>query len=300
MPNNILITGGTGLVGSKLIPQLQKQGHQISLLSRSGGFREGIKAYKWDYHNNYIEPGAFDGIDTIIHLAGAGVAEEKWSKNRKEEILNSRTKTSHLLFETVRKGSYPVKNLIAASAIGYYGLDTGNTIIKEGAPVGHDFLAHVVDAWETSTKKFEQLGVRVVQLRIGVVLSQKGGALQKLLEPPVAAPLASGKQYMSWIHIDDLVGIISKSAEDEKFKGIYNAVAPKPATNRELTKMAAKAYGKTFVPIPVPKLMLKLILGEMAGIVIGGNRVSSEKIMEQGYSFKFPKLEPALTNLAAR
>jgi uncharacterized protein (TIGR01777 family) len=217
---------------------------------------------------------------------------------RKTAILESRTQTSHLLYQKLKEGNHQVKTVIAASAIGIYGMDTGNAMMKEDSPVGHDFLAHVTDAWELSTSKLRELGIRVVQLRIGVVLSEKGGALVKLLEPPVAAGLGKGTQYMSWIHIKDLTDMIEYSIENESMEGAYNAVAPRPVTNKELTKAAAKAFGKIFMPINVPGLAIKVIMGEMAQIVLGGSRISSQKIEEAGFNFQYPKIEAAVQDLA--
>lgn len=299
MPHNILITGGTGLVGSKLIPSLQSQGHKVSLLSRSKG--QGAETvFQWDHKKGYIQDSAFNGVDTLVHLAGAGVADKSWTAERKKEIIESRTLSSNLLFETLKNQPNQVKTLVAASAIGYYGMDTGEQLMTESSPAGNDFLAHVVKEWETSTKQFESLGIRVVQLRIGVVLAKEGGALPKILQPPVAAPLASGHQYMSWIHMDDLVEIITKAVEDENLSGVFNAVAPQPETNRNFTKKAAKAFKKLYLPIPVPGFLLKLILGEMAQIVTGGNNVSAKKLEDVGFQFQFSELEKALSSLSSK
>ncbi|KOF04611.1 epimerase [Roseivirga seohaensis subsp. aquiponti] len=298
MSKSILISGGTGLVGSELVTLLKGAGHQVRLLSRSKGKGESVPVYQWDYKNNYVEEGAFDGVDTLIHLAGAGVADKRWTKERKEEILKSRTQTSDLLYEKLKNTNHSVRTLVAASAVGYYGMDTGDVNLREDSPAGHDFLADVVKAWEDSTSRFTELGIRVVQIRIGVVLSNDGGALPKLLAPPVAAPLASGKQYMSWIHISDLIRILCKSVEDVNMIGPYNAVAPEPLTNKEFTKRAAKAFGKLYLPIPVPNFVLHLVLGEMAQVVTGGNKVSAYKINKTGYDFKFTRLQNALEDLA--
>lgn len=300
MGKKVLITGGTGLVGSHLIPMLKANGHEVVVLSRSKDSSKPYPIFEWDYEKEYIEAGAFSGVDAVIHLAGAGVAEKRWTPERKDEIYNSRTKTSFLLYNTLKEVPNQVKTFISASAIGYYGLDTGNINLKETAPVGHDFLAHVVDAWETSTSKVTELDIRLIQLRIGVVLAKEGGALVELLKPPVAAPLGKGSQYMSWIHIDDLCKMFVYALENEQMLGTYNAAAPRPMTNKELTREAAKAMGKTFIPIPVPGLILKLMLGEMAKMVIGGNRVSCEKIMEAGFQFDYPKLADALKDLKAK
>ncbi len=298
MSQKILITGGTGLVGTALIPMLKRLGHEIVVLSRKKSKSDLYTVFEWDYKREYIEPEAFNGVDTVIHLAGASVAESKWTPERKDEIYNSRTKTSILLFKELEKGNHQVKTFIAASAIGIYGNDTGNIMVKETAPVGHDFLAHVTDAWETATNKIQTLGIRLVQLRVGVVLSPKGGALVELLKPPVAAPLGKGDQYMSWIHMTDLCNMFIEAIDNSDWEGPYNAVGPRPETNKELTKQAAKAFKKTFLPIPVPKLVLKIMLGEMAVIVIGGSKISSEKIQKAGFKFKFPKLQQALADLA--
>lgn len=300
MSQKILITGGTGLVGSVLIRMLKAKGHQIVVLSRSKKEHPDYEVFEWDYKREYIEDDAFNGVDTIMHLAGAGVADAKWTPERKEEIYNSRTKTSLLLFNTLQKIDHQVETFIAASAIGIYGDNTGNSLIRETAPVGHDFLAHVTDAWETATNNVSTLGIRLVQLRIGVVLSKDGGALIELLKPPVAAPLGNGKQYMSWIHIEDLAQLFIDTMENDGYNGPYNAVAPKPETNRDFTKKAAKAFGKVFLPIPVPALVLKIMLGEMAAIVLGGSRISSYKIEEAGFKFRFPKLEQAVEDLGSK
>ena len=278
MSKSVLITGGTGLVGTALIPKMKAKGWKVSILSRSESMTETTRI--WDYKKEYLDPLAFDGVDTIVHLAGAGVADKKWTADRKDEIYNSRTKTSLLLFNELQKREHQ-KTFIAASAIGLYGSDTGNKIIKEEALVGHDFLAHVTDAWDTATRKISGLGIRLAQMRIGVVLSEKGGALKELLKPPVTAPLGKGDQYMSWIHIDDLCDMIVYTIEHNEISGAYNAVGPKPFTNREFTKAAAKAFKKPYLPIPVPSKVLKVMLGEMSMIVLGGSRVSSEKFRKQ-------------------
>ncbi len=298
MSKSVLITGGTGLVGSALIPKLKAKGYSVSILSRSQSMVD--KTYIWDYKKEYLDPLAFEGVDTIVHLAGAGVADKKWTPERKDEIYNSRTKTSLLLHNELKKRDHQVKAFIAASAIGLYGSDTGKKIINEDAPVGQDFLAHVTDAWDTSTRKIKELGIRLAQVRIGVVLSEKGGALKELLKPPVSAPLGKGDQYMSWIHIDDLCGMIIYAIETPEISGAYNAVGPKPFTNRDFTKVAAKVFKKPYLPIPVPSVILKLMLGEMSAIVLGGSRISSEKIQKAGFQFSFPKLREALEDLKQR
>jgi len=296
MGKKVLVTGGTGLVGQRLISLLQDAGYEVAILSRSANSGD-VQTYVWDIGKEYIDPKAFENTDIIVHLAGAGVAESKWTPERKDLIYNSRVKSTLLLYNYLKDHKHQVKTFVGASAIGLYGADTGSTIIKESAPVGQDFLAHVVDAWETATNKISTLGIRLFQPRIGIVLSGEGGALKELLKPPVAAPLGKGNQYMSWIHIDDLCEMIIYGIQHDTLSGPYNAVGPKPKSNKEFTKVAASVMGKPYLPIPVPKLVLKLMLGEMAQIVLGGNRVSAEKIIETGFQFTFPKLEEALEDL---
>ena len=181
--SHILVTGASGLVGKPLLARLKAAGNLISVLSRSKKANSPYPVFTWDYTNDFLEKGTLDGIDCIVHLAGAGVADEKWRRERKKVILESRTQTSRLLYERLKQGKHQVKTLVAASAIGIYGNDQGHSRLTENSPVGHDFLARVTDAWELSTSKVAALGIRVVQLRIGVVLSHKGGALAKLLAP---------------------------------------------------------------------------------------------------------------------
>ena len=258
-----------------------------------------VKLYEWNVQQNYIEEGALKNIDYIIHLAGAGVAEENWTASRKREILESRTHSTKLLVESIKNIPNQIKAFISASAIGYYGMDTGNVWQKEDSKSqGNGFLAQVVQAWEQEIFKSED--VRTVAIRIGVVLAPKGGALEKMAQPVrlyAGAALARGIQYISWIHLDDLCEMFIKAIEDENMKGIYNGVAPEPVTNQMLTKAIGKTLGKPILPINVPEFALRLMLGEMADIVIGGNRVSAEKIEKAGFNFQFKDLAIALKDL---
>jgi hypothetical protein len=299
MSAKILITGGTGLVGTRLTEHFLKEGYEVFHLSRSEGGSGVVKTYQWDIHNNYIDEEALK-VDYIIHLAGAGVADSRWTSKRKQIIYNSRIDSTNLLFQKVKENGIKLKGLISASAIGYYGLDTGDSICMETDNPGKDFLADVVVDWEKAADQFEnELNIPTAKIRIGVVLSNEGGALPKLVQPikfGVGAPIGSGQQYMSWIHLDDLVGIFAFAIE-KNLRGTYNAVAPNPETNKSLSKQAAKALNKPFFFPNVPGFVLKLIFGEMAGILLGGNRVSSKKIEENGFIFKFPTASKALANL---
>lgn len=291
---NILITGGSGLVGKAITQILEKNGYQVAWLSR--GLQQ-KKSFLWDVEKQEIDQNAIEWSDAIIHLAGTGVAEKRWTCERKKDILKSRTESTRLLCEAIQKANKKPEAFISASAVGFYGFDTGDTLKTEDAQPGNDFLAEVVVAWEAEVEKIEALGVRTAILRIGIVLDKIGGALGEMLKPPVAAPLGSGEQWMSWIHIQDLARLFVFALENPDMKGKYNAVAPNPVKNKELTREAAKAKGKIFLDVGVPEFVLKLILGEMAAMVLGGNRVSAEKTLETNFQFEFPSLNLALKDL---
>lgn len=296
---SVLITGGSGLLGSTLTDLFLKKGFHVAHLGRSPSLGK-AKCYRWSIGEKYLDPKALQGVDCIVHLAGAGVAEKRWTPERKKEILESRTQSGELLFETLRNAPNTVKTVICASAIGYYGLATSDEWCKEDGVAGSDFLAGVTQAWENSTKPIESLGKRLIQLRIGVVLSNKGGALIEMATPVkwgVGAPLGSGKQWVSWIHIDDVCKMILFAIENENMKGIYNAVAPNPVTNRELNKSIAKVMNRPLLLPPVPEFVLKIILGGMFEIVVNGAKVSCGKIMSEGFEFYFSDATMAVKDL---
>jgi len=298
----VLITGGTGMIGRHLTTALKKLGYTIHIVTR--GKRENedsVHYFHWDIDQNTIDAGAFEGVDYVLHLAGAGVGDKNWTRTRKKEILNSRVQSTDLLRDYINKNKISLKAFISASAIGIYGNDTGAIeLFEDRKRLGDDFLATVVKEWEQRVDEVAAMDIRTVKLRIGVVLSKEGGALSKVALPTrfgLAAPLGSGEQYWSWIHIDDLVGIFIKALEDEKMQGVYNAVAPNPVMNKEFTSILARVMHRPdFLP-NVPAFALRLVLGEMASIVLGSSRVSSKKIEAQGYIFKFPELMPALEDL---
>lgn len=292
---NILISGGSGLVGKEVTAYLESKRYNVAWLSRKPAQYQ-QKAFGWDIQNNTIDEQALAWCDGIIHLAGAGVADKRWTEERKNEILNSRILSTRLLFEQLQKSEKKPEVFVSASAAGYYGFDTGTDFIDESSPVGTDFLADVVQQWEEEIFKIKSLGIRTVALRTGIVLDKKAGALAEMLKPPVAAPLGNGRQYVSWIHIHDLAAIYGFSLE-HPIEGIYNAVAPHPVSNSSLTQVAAKAKGKPFLPVPVPAFVLKAILGEMSNIVTGGNKVSSGKIEKAGFNFMYPFIKEAVADI---
>ncbi|MDX5340546.1 MAG: TIGR01777 family oxidoreductase [Cyclobacteriaceae bacterium] len=291
---NILISGGSGLIGNQITTLLEKKGYEVAWLSRSEQKR---KSFLWDVEKNHIDPQAMEWADAVIHLAGAGVADKRWTSERKKLILESRTQSTQLLHAAIEKAENKPNTFISASAVGYYGFNTGTTLVDETSPSGTDFLAQVVKAWENEVKKIESLHLRTVILRIGIVLDEAGGALGEMLKPPVAAPLGGGDQWMSWIHIEDLARMFVFALEKTTLQGIYNAVGPNPATNQQLTREAAYASGKPYMGIGVPGFVLKLILGEMSAMVLGGNRVSCQKIQKAGFQFEYYELAGALKDL---
>jgi len=296
----ILITGGTGLVGSALSSFLGDD-HKISILSRNREKTKSKGAYYWNPSSMEMDQVALKEHDTIIHLAGAGVGDKRWTTSRKKEILESRLDSTELLYSTLAKGNHSVSTFVTASATGVYGYDTGSVLVdEERIKPGDDFLAMVVKELEASVDRISEFGIRVVKIRIGLVLSNKGGALPKLIAPVkygMGATLGRGDQYMSWIHLDDLCGIIGKAVTDPEMTGIYNAVAPNPVTNKEMIRAIAKQLNRPIWLPKIPGFILNLFLGEMASMVLGGNRVSSKKIESEGYNFEYNYIEDALIAL---
>jgi len=299
MIQKILVTGASGLVGSRLTEMLLEKGHLVSHLGRHKK-NGSIPSFVWDVENKSIDLQAFEGVDTIIHLAGAGIADQRWTEQRKKEILESRTHSTKLLFDTLKNHSHTVKTFVGASAIGYYGFGFDQEVFTEESKAGSGFLADVTREWEEQTDTIATLGLRLVKLRIGIVLSEKGGALAEMAKPirfGVGAPLGSGKQFLSWIHIDDLCAMFIKAAEDQSLQGAYNGVGTNWVTNAKLTKAIAQILNRPLWLPNIPTFVMNLILGEMAGMVLNGSKVSSAKIQKAGFQFKFLKLNEALKSL---
>jgi uncharacterized protein (TIGR01777 family) len=290
--SKILITGGTGLVGSRLTKMLIDKNHEVVILSRNP---KNKNEFKWDAAKKTIDEKAFENIEYIIHLAGAGIADERWSEKRKKLIIDSRVETTNLLFNTIRDKKINLKGFISASGIGYYGAITTDKIFKETDTVRNDFLGEVCQKWEDAAHQFKQLNIPVTILRTGVVLFKTGGALEKM-KTPIISPLGSGKQYLPWIHIDDLCEMYIKAIEDN-LTGIFNAVAPEHHTSTTFSKALAKSISKPYVGICVPSFMLKLLFGDMSKIILEGSRISSKKIENTNFKFQFPTLKTALKNL---
>ena len=300
MSTMVLITGATGLIGTALTEMLLENGYQVSHLSRSKTAQKTVKSYTWDITSGFIENGALENANIVIHLAGAGVADKRWSEQRKKEILQSRVQTTQLLCKKLQEVNSPCHLFIAASAIGIYGRDTGSDLINEESDPGTWFLSDVTKTWESEIATLSTLKLRLVTLRLGVVLSDRGGALPKIAKSVrlnLGAILGSGKQYMSWIHIDDVCGIFLKALKNPGIVGVFNVVAPNPVTNEKFTRTLASVLNRFIWLPPVPAQALTVMLGEMAQIVLGGNRVSPQKIQSAGYQFRFTELKPALEEL---
>jgi len=299
MHKNVLITGGSGLLGTRLTTLLMQKGYQISHLTRSSGHGT-IPTYEWSVNDGKIDSRSIIGVDTVVHLAGAGIADKRWTATRKMEILESRTKSSELLYQTLKQNAHHVKTFVSASAIGIYGEGGLERIFTEKDKPADDFLADVVKQWEESVDKIATLGIRVVKIRIGILLSERGGALAEMVKPIkwcVGSPLGSGKQILSWVHIDDVCRMFIKAIEDVAMDGVYNAVAPHPVSNKELTVAIAKALDKPLWAPNVPGFVLKLMLGEMSELVLKGSHVSSKKIRDLGFEFEYTHLDNALRDL---
>lgn len=297
---NILVTGGTGLIGRHLCKRLKEKGYSVSILSRTQNDDSGFPIHQWNIEQGLIDQEAITTADYIIHLAGANIADKRWTKNRKKTILDSRQKPAHLIYSKINESNKSIKAFISASAIGYYGAESSKKTFSEDDSPAKDFLGSTCEKWENSTELFKEKGIRTVLIRTGVVLTSNGGALAKMKTPVdlgIASALGDGKQFLPWIHIDDLCNIYIKAIEDIEMTGPYNAVAPDHKTNKEFTHVLARVLKKPFWFPNVPAFTMKLIFGELSKILLEGSRVSSNKIRTAGYKFLFLKLEDALNNL---
>ena len=306
----VLITGGTGLVGTEVKNLLLQKGYEVVLLTRSTVSDKGYA--HWDINAGTIDTTAIAEADYIIHLAGAGVADKRWSEARKQEILDSRTKSSALLVKALDETPNKVKAVISASAIGWYGPDNNNgdnNLVAQGFvetdPSYPDFLGTTCAAWEASiapvTANINGLQKRLVCLRTGIVLSKQGGALKEFLKPlavRMAAVLGNGQQMISWIDVRDLAKMFVYAIEHENMSGSYNAVAPSPVSNKTLTKtLASVLYGKFYITTYVPSVVLKIMLGEMSIEVLKSTTVSAQKIQDAGFVFEYPEITKSLSSL---
>ena len=296
MMRKVLITGGSGLIGRRLSFLLKSRGYEVRILSRSNNPNKSYKTFLWNISEKKINDSAFEGLNHIIHLAGAGIADKRWSEKRKKEIIASRVASTNLLYNTVKRLKTPLNSFISASATGYYGAITSETIFEEKDKPAKDFLGKVCSLWEDSIFQFNQIKIRTVALRTGIVLSKDGGALKKM-KTPIITSLGNGKQYMPWIHIDDLCELYIKAIEDQEFKGAFNAVSSEHISNLSFSKKISKIFNYPFLAIGAPSFILQIVFGEMSTIILNGSRISANKIKQAGFKFKFENLEKALKNL---
>jgi uncharacterized protein (TIGR01777 family) len=299
-----LVTGATGFVGRRLLARLEKP----VVLSRNAAKAKQslaafkVDAYDWDAQNEPAPAEAFAGVDVVIHLAGEPVAEGRWTAAKKVRLRESRVAGTRNLVQTLAQLPQKPKVLVSASAVGYYG-SRGDQILDESAGPEDDFLAEICAAWEAASHQARAAGIRVVNPRVGIVLGEGGGALSKMLTPfklGLGGPLGNGKQWMPWIHIDDLVGLILHAVEHDELAGPMNGSAPNPVTNREFTKTLGKVLRRpTFFP-PVPGFMLRLMLGEFGSVLLTSQRAIPKAALDSGYHFQYADLEAALRAIFPR
>ena len=307
----ILISGGTGLIGNALTKHLLEKGHKVIILTRNlkraidkNLVDERLTYARWNAEEQSIDRHAIEKADYIVHLAGEGIADKRWTEKRKKQIVQSRTQGSAILIKALKEIPNNVKAVISASAIGWYGPDKKEKSPRpfvETDPPDKSFLGDTCRWWEESIQPVKQLGKRLAILRFGIVLANGGGAFAEFKKPirfGIASILGSGKQVISWIHISDLCRLIMYVLENERMEGVYNAVAPSPVTNKELIlQLAQRMRGKTFIPIHVPSWVLKTMLGELSIEVLKSATVSSEKVQQTGFQFLYPQIDAALIEL---
>jgi uncharacterized protein (TIGR01777 family) len=296
---NVLITGGSGLVGGAITEKLKSENYKVAFLTRRINKNlKDVEQFLWDPAKQVLDTDAIKWADHIINLAGESVAQ-RWTSEARTRILNSRVDGTTLLKSHLAGREKPIKSFISASAIGYYGTNTGDAQITESTVPGDDFLAEVVKKWEQAIDGCQPFTERLVKIRIGLVLAAQGGALEKVAQPikfGLGAPLGSGKQWMSWIHLNDLSNMFVSSLTSDR-SGVFNGVAPNPVTNKEFTKLVAKQLHRPLILPNVPGFALKILLGEMSSIVLGGNKVMPVAFQKEEFKFEYNRLEDALSNL---
>ena len=295
----VLITGGSGLVGRRLSQLLIDKGYQVRHLSRTPKDKGDIKVFKWDIKNNYIDPEALQGVDIVVHLAGADIMEKRWNPERKKMLLSSRTESLELLYNYLDKNEHQVKTLISSSAQGYY-TPNQNKMLTEDESAGVGYMGQLSLAWEQAAYKWENLGIRVAINRIGLVMASDGGVMEILVKPikkGFASYFGKGTMMYPWIHIDDLSGMMIYEMENDNIKGSFNAASPNAVTQKAMNQALAKQLNKKIFSFPMPIFILRLMMGERFGVMVDSFHLSADKIQKTGFSFQYPSLEDGLSDL---
>jgi uncharacterized protein len=295
---NVLIAGGNGLIGRRLSRMLVEKGFSVAWLARKKS--KYYRTFFWNIEDHSLDPDALTFADYLIQLTGHNLSSGRWTEKKKKAILHSRVRSCSLLYRSFTGNAEQLKGYLAASAIGYYGNETGQKIFTEEDASGRDFLADVCRQWEDAHMRFHEVTDKVVIVRTGIVLSPEGGVFPKILRPfrfGLGTILGSGRQYFPWIHIDDLCGFFIHAIEQQEIDGVFNAVAPELNTHRTFMTALAQTSRKPIWLPPIPVFLLRLILGEMSSLILQGSRISSEKMRNTGYRFRFPDLKSALADL---
>ena len=296
----ILITGGSGLVGSYLTKVLLEMNYDVAILTRNPSSDNNTKQYFWDPSKLIIDEDALIEVNCIVHLAGTNISDSRWTKKQKHQIYSSRVESAEFLYQKIKELNIPLKSFVSSSAVGWYGTLTSDQIYTEQDHNADDYLGQLCTQWEAKADQFLNLGCKVSKVRTGIVLSSKGGALPKMMFPIIwwlGASLGSGKQFIPWIHIDDLCAIFTNLINENLPSGVYNGVAPEAITNNDFTSVLAEVLNKPLWLPNIPSWVLIIIFGEMSSILLNGSRVSSKKLVQSGFQFKYLSIKSAIDNL---
>ena len=296
----ILITGGSGLVGFSLTKVLLGMNYDVAILTRNLSSSIDVKQYFWDPSKLLIDEDALIGVDCIVHLAGTNISDSRWTKKQKHKIYSSRVESAEFLYHKIKELNIPLKSFVSSSAVGCYGTLTSDQTYTEQDHNADDYLGQLCTQWEAKADQFINLGCRVSKVRTGIVLSSKGGVLPKMMFPInwcLGAALGSGKQFIPWIHIDDLCAIYAAIINEDISHGVYNGVAPEAITNDDFTCIIAEVLNKPLWLPNIPSWVLKIIFGEMSSILTKGSRICSKKLIKSGYQFKYLSIKSAIHDL---
>jgi len=294
MRKTILLAGGTGLIGNRLAEILREQGHAVRILTRSPR-SEG--QFTWNPAAGVLDDAALQGVDFVVNLAGAGIADKRWTADRKRELVDSRVQSARTLRDAFIRTGFRPKAYLSASAIGYYGNSGERVMTETDTPVGSNFLVECCQKWEQAADEVAALGMRTVKFRIGIVLAKEGGALPEIVKPlrfGLGTYFADGQAWWSWIHLDDVCRMFIWAIENQQVEGVFNAATPSPIRGIELVKATAKAMRQPAVFVSAPAFTLQMALGEMSAVVLNSNQISAAKALKAGFEFRYPELMEAL------